>query len=96
MLKALPPLFPNLLGTSSSIRVEFYDPFQPEAGENDREFMKYDEGLNTGTLIIVSLGCARARHSIYPGFQKMQVSPFSAVTFAFIVNTQNNPQPDFQ
>jgi hypothetical protein len=53
MLKALPSLFPNLLGTASSARVEFYDKFQREADEYDRDFMKkYDEDLNT-TLIFV-------------------------------------------
>ena len=55
MLKALPSLFPNLLGTSSNARVEFYDKFQREADEYDRDFMKkYDEDLNT-TLIFVSV-----------------------------------------
>jgi hypothetical protein len=55
MLKALPSLFPNILGTSSNARVEFYDKFQREADEYDRDFMKkYDEDLNT-TLIFVSV-----------------------------------------
>jgi len=54
MLKALPSLFPNLLGTSSSARVEFYDKFQREANGCDRDFMKYDEDLNT-TLMFVSI-----------------------------------------
>ena len=55
MLKALPSLFPNLLGTASSARVEFYDKFQREADEYDSDFMKkYDEDLNT-TLIFVSV-----------------------------------------
>jgi len=63
MLKALPSLFPNLLGTASSARVEFYDKFQREADEYDRDFMKkYDEDLNT-TLIFVSV-CFRIRTSI--------------------------------
>lgn len=54
MLKALPTLFPHLLGTTSGARVEFYDKFQREADEYDRDFMKkYDEDLNT-TLIFVS------------------------------------------
>ena len=35
MLKALPSLVQNLLGTSSSARVEFYDKFQPEADGYD-------------------------------------------------------------
>ena len=63
MLKALPSLFPNLLGTASSGRVEFYDKFQREADEYDRDFMKkYDEDLNT-TLIFVS-ACFRIRTPI--------------------------------
>ena len=54
MLKALSSLFPNLLGTATSARTEFYDKFQGEADEHDRDFMKkYDEDLNT-TLIFVS------------------------------------------
>ena len=54
MLKALPTLFPNLLGTASGARHEFYDKFQREADEYDRDFMgKYEEDLNT-TLIFVS------------------------------------------
>ena len=54
MLNPLPSLFPNLLGTSSSPRIEFYDKFQREADEYDRDLMKkYDEDLNT-TLIFVS------------------------------------------
>jgi hypothetical protein len=54
MLKALPTLFPHILGTASSARVTFYDKFQREADEYDRDFMKkYDEDLNT-TLIFVS------------------------------------------
>ena len=58
MLKELSLLLPNLHGTSSSARVEFYDKLQREADECDRNFMKkYDEDLNT-TLIFVSLGFA--------------------------------------
>ena len=54
MLEALPSLFPNLLGTASGARAEFYDKFQREADEYDHDFMKkYDEDLNT-TLIFVS------------------------------------------
>jgi len=53
MLNPLPS--PNLLRTSSSVRVEFYDNFRREADECDRGFMKqYDEDLNT-TLIFVSI-----------------------------------------
>ena len=55
MLKALPSLFPNHLGTASGARVEFYDKFKREADEYDRDFMKkYEEDLNT-TLIFVSI-----------------------------------------
>jgi hypothetical protein len=58
MLKALPTLFPHLLGTASSARGEFYDKFQREADEYDRDFIKkYDEDLNT-TLIFVSFLCS--------------------------------------
>ena len=55
MLKALPSLFPNHLGTANNARVEFYDKFQREADEYDRDFMKkYEEDLNT-TLVFVSI-----------------------------------------
>ena len=58
MLKALPSLFPNHVGTSSNARVEFYDKFQREADEYDHDFIKkYDEDLNT-TLIFVSISLA--------------------------------------
>ena len=54
MLKALPNLFPNLLGTTSNPRVEFYDKFQRTVEDHDNDFIKkYDEDLNT-TLIFVS------------------------------------------
>ena len=55
MLKTLPPLFPNALGTASSARVEFYDKFQREADEYDRDFTrKCDEDLGA-TLTSVSV-----------------------------------------
>jgi len=45
----------SLLGTSSSVRVEFYDNLRREADECDRDFIKkYDEDSNT-TLIFVSI-----------------------------------------
>ena len=54
MLKALPTLFPNLLGTTSNPAVEFYNKFQRTADDHDRDFIKkYDEDLNS-TLIFVS------------------------------------------
>ena len=55
MLKALPSLFPDRIGAASSPRVEFYDKFQREANEYERDFMmKYVEDLST-TLIFVSV-----------------------------------------
>ena len=58
MLKALPSLFPNLHGTASGARADFYNKFQREADDHDRDFMKkYDEDLNT-TLIFVSISSA--------------------------------------
>ena len=57
LLKALPSLLPNLLGTTKNPRAEFYDRFQCEADEYDRDFKnKYDEDLNT-TLVFVSGSC---------------------------------------
>ena len=54
MRKALPSLFTNLSGTTSSARAEFYDKFQGAADDHDRDFIKkYDDDLNT-TLIFVS------------------------------------------
>jgi hypothetical protein len=61
MLKALPSLFPHLLGAASGARVEFYDKFQREADEYDGDFIKkYDEDLNT-TLIFVGVFFFRVR-----------------------------------
>ena len=58
LLKTLTSLFPNHLGTTSGPRADFYDKFQREADEHDRDFMKkYDEDLNT-TLIFVSISSA--------------------------------------
>jgi len=67
MLKALSSRFPNLLGTSSSSRVEFYDKFQREADGHDRDFMKkYDEDLNT--LIFVSILFAHTSVAVFIWF----------------------------
>ena len=53
MLKALPALFPHILGMTSSARDEFYGKFQRKANEYDHNFIKkHDEDLNT-TLIFV-------------------------------------------
>jgi len=55
MLKTLTSLFSNHHGTASDPRADFYDKFQREAEEHDRDFLrKYDEDLNT-TLIFVSI-----------------------------------------
>ena len=54
MLKALPTLFPNLVGTTTNPAAEFYSKFQRAADDHDRDFIKkYDEYLNS-TLIFVS------------------------------------------
>ena len=54
MLKALPTLFPNIIGMASNPRVEFFEKFDRAADDHDRNFIKkYDEDLNT-TLIFVS------------------------------------------
>ena len=53
MLKALPTLFPHLVGTTNDPPVEFYDKFQREADERDNDFVKkYGEDLDI-TLIFV-------------------------------------------
>jgi len=55
MRKALPTLFPSLLGTTSNPAVEFYNKFQRAADDHDRDFVKgWDEDLNS-TLIFVSI-----------------------------------------
>ena len=55
MLKALPTLFPNLLGTTRNPGAEFYDKFLRAADDHDRGFVKkYDEDLNS-TLVFVSV-----------------------------------------
>jgi hypothetical protein len=55
MLKALPSLFPHLLGTASSPRAEFYEKFQREADEYDRDFLKkYHDDLNSSLIFV---GC---------------------------------------
>ena len=58
MLKALPTLFPHLLGTTSSAPVEFYDKFQREADERDSDFVKkYGEDLDTTPISVGFLSC---------------------------------------
>ena len=53
MLKALPTLFPHLVGTTNNARVEFYNKFQREADEYDRDFVKKCGGDLDTTLIFV-------------------------------------------
>jgi len=97
MLKALPSLFPNLLGTSSSARVEFYDKFQREADEYDRDFMKkYDEDLNT-TLIFVSILVTHTSVAVFISFSwgyrpvcSLQLHPLSLSTFSKTSNRITN------
>lgn len=56
---------PNLLRTSGTVRVEFYNNFRREADECDRDFMKkYGEDLNT-TLIFVSILFAYASVAVF-------------------------------
>ena len=53
--KALSSLLQNRLGTTGGARHEFYDKFQHEADERDRDFIKkYGSDLDT-TLIFVSV-----------------------------------------
>ena len=55
MTKEVPRPCPNLPGTAGNARAEFYDRFQHELNEYDRDFMKkYEDDLN-GTLIYVSV-----------------------------------------
>ena len=53
VLKALPTLFPHLVGTTNNTRVEFYKKFQREADEYDRDFVKKCGGDLDTTLIYV-------------------------------------------
>ena len=55
VFKALSSLLQNRLGTTGGARHEFYDKFQREADERDRDFIKkYGSDLDT-TLIFVSV-----------------------------------------
>ena len=58
MPEELPSRFPNLVGKVGSARAGFYNEFQREADEYDRDFTKkYEEYMST-TLIFVSLSPA--------------------------------------
>ena len=53
--KALQSFFPSINGPTGGARQEFYNVFQREANERDRDFTeKYDSDLDT-TLIFVSV-----------------------------------------
>ena len=55
LLKALQSLFPSLNRTTGGARQEFYDKFQREANERDRDLTeRYESDLDT-TLIFVSV-----------------------------------------
>ena len=55
LLKALQSLFPSLNRTTGGARQEFYDKFQREASERDRDLTeRYESDLDT-TLIFVSV-----------------------------------------
>ena len=55
MRKALQSFFPSINGPTGGARQEFYNVFQREANERDRDFTeKYDSDLDT-TLIFVSV-----------------------------------------
>ena len=61
MLKALPTLFPHLLGTDSSAKVEFYNKFQRQADDYDNDFVKkYDDDLNTTLIFVRAFGFPNA------------------------------------
>ena len=97
MLKALPSLFSNLLGTSSNARVEFCDKFQREADEYDRDCIKkYDEDLNTTLIFVSAWFCVCVCYGIYPVSRGVQAGLFSAVTSAFVVEARSDLRPDFQ
>ena len=64
--KALPTLFPHLLRTTNSAPIEFYDKFQREADEYDRDFVKkYSEDLDTTLIFVGFLFFARLIHGVH-------------------------------
>ena len=90
-------------GPGVNPRMEFYNKFQREMEEHDRDFEKrYDEDLNT-TLIFVSVyTCARGgvvRNRLEPNAYRgcfVQSGLFSAVTSAFIIDVQSDLKPDYE
>ena len=96
MRKTLPSLFPDLLGTTKNARVEFYDEYQREVDDYDREFMKkYNEDLNA-TLIFVSIFCIYIGRGVHLFFSGRQAGLFSTVASAFLIDIQSKLEPDFQ
>ncbi|KAF9649519.1 hypothetical protein BDM02DRAFT_3128351 [Thelephora ganbajun] len=102
MLKALPTLFPHLLGTASNARVDFYDKFQREADEYDRDFMKkYEEDLNT-TLIFAGLFSAvtsafivAVQTQLQPDYTQMSYDLLTIIASVSLGKTPTGPDAAF-
>lgn len=95
MLKALPTLFPHLLGTDSSAKVEFYNKFQRQADDYDNDFVKkYDDDLNT-TLIFAGLFSAVASAFIIDVESSLQpdYTQFSYTLLTIIANVSLGQPP---
>ena len=67
LLKALESLFPTLNRATGGARQEFYDKFQHEANERDRNFTeKYDSDLDTTLIFVSVLSCTHLGHGVNP------------------------------
>jgi len=88
-------------GPRVNSRVEFYNKFQREMDEHDRDFeKKYDEDLNT-TLIFVCwftcrVGFGKLLWTLCLPWDFVQSGLFSAVTSAFIIDVQSELKPDYE
>ena len=84
-------------GPGVNSRVEFYNKFQREMDEHDRDFeKKYDEDLNT-TLIFVSVKpCTGGGDPALSIGAFAQSGLFSAVTSAFILDAQSELKPNYE
>ena len=93
---ALKNYFPRLESTSN-VRVQFYNKFQREADEHDRDFLKKYSGDLDTTLIFVSILSSLAYFisEANSAFLDQQAGLFSAVASAFIVAVQTQLQPDY-
>jgi len=91
MLKALPTIFPSLLGTSSNPAIEFYNKFQRAADDHDRDFIKkYDEDLNS-TLIFVSIFLHTSQFLCEPHFwNRLVYSPQSHLLSLLMFKASSN------